>query len=144
MDEMSSPVRSVDQGHEERDIRLHPIIFAGVSLALLAGLTFLAIWLLFDYLDARRARFDVTSPLIEARHPPPEPRLQVSPKQDLQAWLAAEMARLHSYGWVDREAGIVRIPIERAMEILVERANNRRTPRQTIEDQGSKHEERGR
>jgi len=144
MDEMSSPVRSVDQGHEERDIRLRPIIVAGVSLALLAGLTFLAMWLLFDYLDARQARFDVTPPLIEARQPPPEPRLQVSPQQDLQAMLAAERARLHSYGWVDRQAGIVRIPIERAMEILVERANNRRTPRQTSEDPGSKHEERGR
>jgi DNA-binding GntR family transcriptional regulator len=35
--------------------------------------------------------------------------------------LAAETAILHSYGWVDRDAGIVRIPIERAIEILAER-----------------------
>lgn len=28
---------------------------------------------------------------------------------------------LESYGWVDRENGIVRIPIERAMQIVVER-----------------------
>ena len=31
-----------------------------------------------------------------------------------------EAALLDSYGWIDREAGIVRIPIERAMELLVE------------------------
>jgi hypothetical protein len=29
--------------------------------------------------------------------------------------------RLSSYGWVDREAGIVRIPIDRAMDLLAER-----------------------
>ncbi|MEZ4616096.1 MAG: hypothetical protein R2867_11425 [Caldilineaceae bacterium] len=30
----------------------------------------------------------------------------------------AEM-RLHSYGWIDQEAGTVHIPIERAMELVV-------------------------
>jgi hypothetical protein len=34
---------------------------------------------------------------------------------------AEENAALTTYGWVDRDAGIVRMPIERAMEILVER-----------------------
>lgn len=29
--------------------------------------------------------------------------------------------RLHSYGWVDQQAGVVHIPIERAMELLAER-----------------------
>ena len=28
---------------------------------------------------------------------------------------------LHSYGWVDQQAGIVRIPIDRAMTLLTER-----------------------
>src|SRR6185437_6344504 len=32
-----------------------------------------------------------------------------------------EAERLHGYGWVDRRAGVVRIPIERAMERLAER-----------------------
>ena len=35
---------------------------------------------------------------------------------------AAESAVLESYGWVDREAGVARIPIERAMLLLAERA----------------------
>jgi hypothetical protein len=33
----------------------------------------------------------------------------------------SEKARLTSYGWVDRKAGTVRIPIERAMDLVAER-----------------------
>jgi hypothetical protein len=34
--------------------------------------------------------------------------------------LQAENARLQSYGWVDRSAGIARMPIYRAMEFVVQ------------------------
>jgi len=52
---------------------------------------------------------------------PPEPRLQVSAPKDLEQYKAAQGEILNSYGWVDQKAGIVRIPIERAMDILVQR-----------------------
>jgi hypothetical protein len=122
MDETLQRAESAIQGHEERDIRLRPLIIAGIGLMLLAGLTLLGMWLLFDYFAASRARLDAPpTSLREARELPPEPRLQVSPRAEMREMLAAEMAILHSYGWVDREAGIVRIPIERAIEILAAR-----------------------
>jgi protein SCO1/2 len=100
------------RGHEAYDVRLRPLIISGVSLAALAGLSLLAMWLLFDYLAARRARLEVAlPPVFETGQLPPEPRLQVSPQQDLREVLSSEMAVLQSYGWVDRQAGIVRIPI---------------------------------
>jgi hypothetical protein len=34
---------------------------------------------------------------------------------------AEEDASLNSYGWVDKEQGVVHIPIERAMDTVVER-----------------------
>ena len=52
---------------------------------------------------------------------PPAPRLQVSPTADWEAMIEKEQAALHSYGWVDRSKGIVRIPIERQMQIIAER-----------------------
>src|ERR1051326_5575586 len=52
---------------------------------------------------------------------PPEPRLQVAPKADLDQRRAAEREHLERYGWVDRDRGIARIPIERAMKLLSER-----------------------
>lgn len=47
-----------------------------------------------------------------------EPRLQSDPSSDLRDYLARENRLLTSYGWVDRNAEVARIPIERAMEIL--------------------------
>jgi hypothetical protein len=51
----------------------------------------------------------------------PEPRLQLSPPADMAAFRAREEAELSTYGWVNKTSGIVRIPIQRAMEILAQR-----------------------
>jgi hypothetical protein len=51
----------------------------------------------------------------------PEPRLQISSRADLKQFQARDEARLHSYGWVDRKAGTVRIPVDRAIELLLQR-----------------------
>jgi hypothetical protein len=47
---------------------------------------------------------------------PPVPTLEVDPQRDLTTFRQREETRLHSYGWVDRTAGTVHIPIERAMD----------------------------
>ena len=57
---------------------------------------------------------------------PPQPRLQSRPAVDLAAERAREQALLDSYGWVDRDAGVARIPVERAMELLVRDARGLR------------------
>jgi hypothetical protein len=51
--------------------------------------------------------------------PPPAPRLQAHPAVDLAAERTQQRQRLESYRWVDRDAGIAQIPIERAMALLV-------------------------
>jgi hypothetical protein len=48
----------------------------------------------------------------------PEPRLQLSPPADMANFRAKEEAELTSYGWIDKNSGLVRIPIQRAMEIV--------------------------
>jgi hypothetical protein len=52
---------------------------------------------------------------------PPEPRLQDTPQEDMNALRAKQNGLLKEYGWVNKEAGIARIPIEEAMRIVVER-----------------------
>jgi hypothetical protein len=52
---------------------------------------------------------------------PPAPRLQVAPKADLDRLHASENEQLGSYAWVDRDKSIVRIPIDRAVQLLSER-----------------------
>lgn len=52
---------------------------------------------------------------------PPAPRLQANPAADLAKLHAEETRDLTTYGWIDRKAGIVRIPIERAMALTAQR-----------------------
>jgi hypothetical protein len=51
---------------------------------------------------------------------PPAPRLQVDAVQDFQKFQATQQAELNSYGWIDRDKGVVHIPIERAMELIAQ------------------------
>jgi hypothetical protein len=64
------------------------------------------------------------SPLAEANEPrlPEGPRLQAHPEAELVAMRAEMATRLHGYGWVDEGAGIVHIPIDRAMDLLLDGA----------------------
>jgi hypothetical protein len=52
---------------------------------------------------------------------PPEPRLQQSAPNELYAFRTKEDTDLHSYGWVDKSAGTVHIPIDDAMRLMLER-----------------------
>jgi hypothetical protein len=81
----------------------------------------LAMALLLDALAARDAdRLPPAAPPAAAPTPP-QPSLEVDSGALLGELRAAEDALLDGYGWIDREQGRVRIPIERAMQIIAER-----------------------
>jgi hypothetical protein len=65
------------------------------------------------------------------------PRLNPDQPQKLQALRERENALLDRYGWVDREQGIARIPIQRAIAILADEGLTTKTPmeKQPDEDQ---------
>jgi hypothetical protein len=50
---------------------------------------------------------------------PPAPRLQVDPARDLAEFRAEKNKELNTYYWVNKQKGIVHIPIEQAMKKLV-------------------------
>lgn len=52
---------------------------------------------------------------------PPGPRLQSNPPRDMDELRAQDRDALTTYGWVDQPGGVARIPIDRAMTIVVER-----------------------
>lgn len=57
----------------------------------------------------------VSGPSDAPRSQSAKPELQINPAADLAAHRAAEQRELTSYGWVDQQNGVVRIPIDRAM-----------------------------
>ena len=111
-------------GHETRDVKIRPVVLAllgGVAVALVfIGL----MWLLLDFSSERQAlQSPPANPLAAtfARKEPPEPRLQTHPLRDLAGLRQHENELLHNYGWADKNAGVARIPIDRAKELIVKR-----------------------
>ncbi len=70
-------------------------------------------------IDKRILRREVVPSIAASRSYFPPPREQVSPQADLQTFRAQKEAELNSYGWINRKAGVVRIPIDRAMDLIL-------------------------
>ena len=110
--------------HEESDVNVRGVLGFAAGLLVTAVLIQFMVWLLFVYFSGREAARVVPQyPLAagEQTRVPPEPRLQTNPREDLRALRAREDAVLNSYGWVDKTAGVVRIPIDEAIKLTVQR-----------------------
>lgn len=59
---------------------------------------------------------------------PPAPRLQQFPANEIYEFRLSEQQLLNNYGWMNREQGIVHIPIAEAMRLTVERGLPARVP----------------
>ena len=108
--------------HETRDATVRYIVYFGIGMAVAVAAAFLVSWGTLRYLEKHQSLGSPASPLAKGRALPPPglPRLQAHPAQDLEKYLAREEEILNSYGWVDRKHGTVRIPIQRAMNILLQ------------------------
>jgi hypothetical protein len=110
------------QRHEREDVNVSSIKrFLLVAIVILA-LIHVGVWWLYQYFRNQDQRRNVRRTLVEVRSPiPPEPRLQVNGQADFQEYLRKQQETLKSYGWVSRAEGKVRIPIDRAMELVIEK-----------------------
>jgi hypothetical protein len=110
--------------YETSDVNVKAILMVGAGLA--SGTIAVAgvIWVLVIYLSGANAPTGPREYPLAATHEqrlPPEPRLQTNPREDLADLRRAEDQVLESYGWVDKDAGIVRIPIDDAMRLTLDR-----------------------
>lgn len=122
---MSSAPQPPVLGHEHEDVTTRPIVLAGVGLTIFLIIVVGLMLGLYDFFAAREARLSPpANPLAAAEGPrlPPEPRLQVHPVRDLRELREAESNILDHYAWVDKSAGVVRIPIARAIDVMAARA----------------------
>ncbi len=118
--------------HGETDVHIRGILNFLVGLAVCTVLVCLALIAMFRYLQERYAtqpnpQANVLAKTNEPLAPEkmletfPEPRLQPNGTLDLATRREKENERLSGYTWVDRNAGVVQIPVERAMELTLER-----------------------
>jgi hypothetical protein len=110
--------------HEQSDANITAVLGFGAGLFAVIVAVSLIILGLFGFFDRRegvQAPSDYPLAAAQGQRMPPEPRLQTDPRQDLANLRAKEEEQLGSYGWVDKNAGVVRIPIDTAMRLTLER-----------------------
>jgi hypothetical protein len=120
---------------EHQDLQVAGIVYFLIALLIVTVLCLFGIRGLYEFLDRRdKAEQSPVNPLVtnaptDTLHVAPgypqsafpDPKLEEDERGQLNGILLNEEKILYSYGWVDQKAGTVRIPIERAMELLAQR-----------------------
>jgi hypothetical protein len=118
--DVSTP--SVVRAHEVEDIQILPLALFGAAIVAVVVSAHIVLWWAMQRWSGEELRTQLQiPPAITTPAPAPGPGLQAAPAAELRFMLGREAEILNHYGWVDRDAGTVRIPIEQAMQLLLER-----------------------
>ena len=112
-----------DPGHETSDVNVRntALVMAGLALAAIAVVGTM-VWMMNSFAAGQRRALPALTPQQTARLAPPPPNLQADPYADLDRERAATEAHLAGYGYRDGSRTRARIPIGRAMELIIGRS----------------------
>lgn len=110
-------------GHETADANVRAIVYTGIGLATFAVLAGLLVYGMFHYLADRALTATPVNPMAEPDRQtfPPVPRIEEHPSIEVNDLRSQEDRLLSTYGWSDKDTAVVRIPIERAIQLQLER-----------------------
>lgn len=116
------PSESLRRGFEARPLNIRGVLlFAGTLVAAIV-IIFGGLWWMLSTWQAQtltpRLQIPPANVIIQ---PAPGAFPVVNGADNLQTVINPALTNLHSYGWVDQKAGVVRIPIDRAMTLLLQR-----------------------
>ena len=103
-------------GHEQSEVSVKLIVVSLAFLAVATAIVFVLVVGIFRYFYATNSTEEATrlsQPVV-----PPEPRIEVAPYEELQQLRAKEDHILNSYAWVGQQGGAVRVPIDKAIDLL--------------------------
>ncbi|MGH7138468.1 MAG: hypothetical protein ACREHD_22180 [Pirellulales bacterium] len=127
MSEYTPDAQSLSRGYEITDVRPRPLFFSALLLSLAVALVCVFLTWFFGLLEFRAKRRDpVLSPLVVKREEDvsrgaTRPQLlQTNPADDLARMRSGEDRALNGYRWIDKKNGVVQVPIDRAMDLLVD------------------------
>jgi len=121
------------QEFERQDLSPSGVYAFLTGLAAAGIVIYFVLWGLYHYLDVYQRRHQPPqNPLVQSeadtRNVPaqaiqkfPQPRLEKNERVEINDFRLKEEQTLNSYGWVDHNAGVVRIPIDRAMQLIAQR-----------------------
>jgi hypothetical protein len=122
--------RHSDVSFEERDIKVGTIYWYLIALGLATVIALIVCIFILRFTSNLAASSDAPPPpsrTLIGKDFPPEPRLQgvpghtTDPQKDLRQKLKADIDANEKLEWIDKNAGIVQIPVEDAMKIVAEK-----------------------
>lgn len=125
--EPSKPANNPEIRYEKTDAHVRPLYQFLFWISVITILTAVIAGVIERGLDSWRDKASTLPTMAEKPsqtwmgQPPPAPRLQIQEPKDLAAFRKEEQEILSTYGIVDKEKGIYRIPIEQAMKLTLER-----------------------
>lgn len=123
-----------DVRFEHRDVNVRALAWIGAAIVVTAVVLHFGLYFLFAGFRQGSAESGRVTKSQESLQRPGggQPLLQVDPEAEMNAFRHEEQQKLSTYGWIDKEQGIVRIPIDRAMQIVAERGVSRVLPPETV------------
>ncbi len=122
-------------GYEKSDAKARPLLVYGAILAAIIIAVALLMAATFKFFAQEQSLGAPPTPFALGRLLPPEPRLQPDPRIDLNRLRKQEEDAISSYGWVNPTDGVIRIPVDRAMDRLIEKGLPVQTEGDKKEDQ---------
>jgi len=113
-----------ETGEFDQEISVRRILWLGVWLTVGTLAFALMMWGLLRGFQVWDEKHEVRMAPMMARNPqqpPPEPRLQNDPAKDMAKMRTDEDAVLDRAGWVDRQGGTLRVPVNMAIDAIVQR-----------------------
>jgi hypothetical protein len=109
--------------YEHTDANVWPIVKFLFWLAASAVVIHFGLGLIYEVMIRQSIELEQPYPLARGREGqvPPAPRLQQFPENEIYQFRLGEEQLLTRYGWMNRETGVVHIPIEQAMRLTIER-----------------------
>lgn len=111
---------NADVKYEPLDVNAKWLGVIGAFIVIAAIVLPFILWGLYGYFEQTAAN-GAPIPESESRqkfNQPRPPKLEPNAIADYKKYRAEENEKLNNYGWVDKEKGVVRIPIEQTMKIL--------------------------
>jgi hypothetical protein len=124
---------------EHQDMAPRSVYAFLIGLAVAGVLVAFVLWGMYHVLDAYQKKHQPPqNPLVQSAetdtrslHPGevkadiektfPQPRLETNERLEINDFRLKEEQTLNSYGFVDEKAGVVRIPVDRAMQLIAQR-----------------------
>lgn len=119
-DETNVSEPAAENAHEPNTFNVRVAVYAVVGLIAISAVGFGVTYVLYQAFGQPVEREDeLPEEFVRSRPAPPEPTWHRR-TQDLEETRQAADEALNNYAWVDEEAGIARVPISRAMEMISE------------------------